>query len=410
MNTEVVENPGVEPGREEDHLVHEVVGPALTPVQTGSALAMGVIALVVSGSMPLLLGALATDGRLPVTRIGDTAMVESLAMAATNALFSSMVKPARMRLIGMASIAALAVINLAMIFASGYGVIGLRALAGIPEGILLWFTIGMIVRSSTPERWAGVYYTGLTLAELGLAFAFTAVVVPRYHADGAFVLAAILIGLCAPLPLLGLDRYAVLPDGSSRAGAPPPRGWVALSATFLFTAGLTGVAIYFVPLAKQANLSAQVAGFAITASLAVQSVGSAMAPALAGRIHYFAVLMFTGVVVLASWASFMGTPPAWLFIAAAMAIGFVALFSSPFQVPMLIEADPSRRAAAQSGGVGLLGGAAGPFLASRAVGEHDVHGVIYLGAVLMAIAMATYIYLRLTSAKAAAAAAALAAT
>jgi len=403
MSTEVVENPGIEPGREEDHLVHEAVGPALTPVQTGVALAMGVIALVVSGSMPLLLGALAADGRLPVARIGDTAMVESLAMALTNAIFSSAVKPARMRLIGVVSILALAAIDFSMIFVSGWGVIGLRALAGAPEGILLWFTIGMIVRSTTPERWAGVYYTGLTLAELGLAAAFTAVVVPKFHADGAFILAAILIAVCAPLPFLGLDRYAVLPDGSSKAGAPPPRGWVALSATFLFTAGLTGVAIYFVPLAQQAHLSAQVAGVAITASLGVQIVGSAMATALAGRVHYFLVLMFTIVVVLASWASFMAMPPAWLFIAAAMAIGFVALFSSPFQVPMLIEADPTRRAAAQSGGVGLLGGAAGPFLASRAVGDHDVHGVVYLGAVLMIVAMAIYIYLRLTAGKSAAA-------
>ncbi len=403
MSTEVAENPGLEPGRGEDHLVHEVVGPALTPVQTGVGLGMGVIALVVSGSMPLLLGALAADGRLPVSRIGDTAMVESLAMAATNALFSSMVKPARMRLIGLVRIIALAMINLSMIFASGYGVMALRALAGVPEGILLWFTIGIIVRSATPERWAGVYYTGLTLAELGLAGAFTAVVVPNYHANGAFILAAALILMCAPLPFLGLDRYAVLPDGSSRAGAPPPRGWIALSATFLFTAGLTAVAIYFVPLAKQANLSAQVAGLAITASLAVQILGSAMATALAGRISYFIVLMFTGVVVFASWACFMGMPPAWLFIAAAMAIGFVALFSSPFQVPMLIEADPTRRAAAQSGGVGLLGGAAGPFLASRAAGDNDVHGVVILGAVLLAAAMAIYIYLRVrTRARAAA--------
>jgi hypothetical protein len=70
---------------------------------------------------------------------------------------------------------------------------------------------------------------------------------------------------------------------------------------------------------------------------------------------------------------------------------------------MLIEADSSRKAAAQSGGVGLLGGAAGPFLASRAVGDHDVHGVIYLCAVLMAAALLIYIYLRLSASPSAAA-------
>jgi hypothetical protein len=91
-------------------------------------------------------------------------------------------------------------------------------------------------------------------------------------------------------------------------------------------------------------------------------------------------------------------------IAGAMAIGFVALFSAPFKVPMLIEADPSRSAAAQSGGVGLLGGAIGPFLASRVIAGHGVEAVLALGAVMLIAALLILSTLHLTRVRPAAAA------
>jgi hypothetical protein len=376
-------------------------GPSnLPPLQTTGALIMGVAGLLLSGPMPLLLGALAGEGHIPLERIGDTAMAEALAMAATNAAFSAYVPARRIRPIGALALLILAAIDLATGWAHGWGVVGVRALAGVPEGILLWILIGMVVRSKRPERWSGVYFTGLTLSGLGLTAALTGIVLPRFHAIGAFAVAAGLIALCAPLAMLCPREYAALPSGATRAGAPPPRGWLALSVTFLFNASIAGVAIYFVPLAKQAGLSAAIAGLAITASLGVQIVGSAMATALAGRIRYYGVLLATGGVVLASWAVFAATPPAWLFVAGAMAIGFVALFSAPFQVPMLIEADPSRSAAAQSGGVGLLGGAIGPFLASRVIAGHDARAVLALGAVMLIAALFILSTLHLTRGRA----------
>ena len=65
------------------------------------------------------------------------------------------------------------------------------------------------------------------------------------------------------------------------------------------------------------------------------------------------------------WWLFGQHIPAWLFVAANAVGGFTGLFLSPFLVPMTIEADPSRRAAVQSGAAQLIGGAMGPLLASR---------------------------------------------
>jgi hypothetical protein len=64
---------------------------------------------------------------------------------------------------------------------------------------------------------------------------------------------------------------------------------------------------------------------------------------------------------------------------------------------MTIEADPSRRAAVQSGAAQLLGGALGPFLASMVVDEHHSRGALYLGGALMLAGMAIIAWLHFTT-------------
>ena len=89
--------------------------------------------------------------------------------------------------------------------------------------------------------------------------------------------------------------------------------------------------------------------------------------------------------------------PAWLFIAANAAAGIFGLFLAPFLVPMTIEADPSRRAAVQSGAAQLIGGAMGPLLASRVVGAGSVHGALWLGAGLTLAGLAVVAWLHFTA-------------
>lgn len=381
-----------------DHLVHEVVGPPLSGMEAGVAIAFGVVSLLLAGSVPLLLGALADEGRLAVTAIGDTAMAEALSMGLATGLAGAFLKPVRLRLIGFLATLAVAALDLAMLKASGVGVLAIRALAGVPEGLMLWITIGMIARTETPERWAGVFFSASTLTQFGLAAGLTTVVLPRFHAAGGFLVGAALIALCAPMALLARDRYAALPNTQAgESGAPPARGWIALVGTVLFAGSAGAVGVYITPIAHHAGLAAGVAGIALTASLAVQVLGSALATAAAGRLHYFGVFMVSTLIVLAGWAVYLTAPPAWLFIAATMATGFVGLFATPFLVPMTIEADPSRRAAVQSGGAQLFGSALGPFLASRVVGEWGVAGDLILGAALAVVALAIFGVLHLTA-------------
>jgi len=97
------------------------------------------------------------------------------------------------------------------------------------------------------------------------------------------------------------------------------------------------------------------------------------------------VISALGLVL--GWALFDFHVSALVFVAANSCVGFMGLFIGPFIVPMTIEADPSLRAAMQSAGAQVLGGAIGPLFASFVVGDRDVHGSIFLGVALVAAGM-----------------------
>ena len=182
-------------------------------------------------------------------------------------------------------------------------------------------------------------------------------------------------------------------------GAPPFRGWIALGATLIYVSANGAVSVYLQPLAHQAGLNADIARTALWTSLIAQTLGGAAATALAGRVRYFTVFLITSATLLAVWYVYSLHSPAWLFMLANAAAGLVALFLGPFLVPMTIDADPSRRAAMQSGAAQLLGGAMGPALASLVVSERDVHAVLWLGAALLLAGLAVVVWLRFTPAR-----------
>jgi len=380
----------------DDHLVHDAVGRPLTGREAASALGVGINSLLVLGVQPVLLGSLVDEHRLSASGIGQAAMLELLAMGVATALAGMALKPERLKAIAFATSLALAAVDVATMGAGGVGVLALRTAAGALEGVLLWITVGMIARTETPERWAGVFFTTQTIAQLALAVALALLIMPRFGANGGFAALAVgsLLGL-APA-VFTPSRYAPLPVAPGEGGAPPPRGWAALAATLIFVASAGAVSVYLQPIAHQAGLDAGVARTALWVSLAAQVAGGAAATALAGRVRYFTVFLITSAIYLAVWYLFALRMPAWLFIGVNALAGFAGLFLAPFLVPMIIDADPSRRAAIQSGAAQLLGGAMGPWLASMMVGERDVHAVLWLGAGLMLAGLAGVAALRFT--------------
>ena len=380
-----------------DHLVHEAVGPSLTGVQAGATIGVGVNSLLFAGIMPVLLGALADEHRLTASGIGLTATTEALAMGLSTAAMGLIRRPERLRLIAVAASLSLAALNLAATGAAGGGLMALRGVTGAVEGVLLWITVSMISRTVTPERWAGAFFTSQTLTQLLLALALSFVIAPLWGANGVFLSLAVLAVVGVIPALLSPTRFAPLPVAAGESETPPPRGWAALAATLIFVSAAGAVGVYLQPLAHESGLDAGVARTAVWVSLAAQVVGGALATALAGRVRYFTVFLMTTAAYLAVWALYARPLSAGLFIGANAVAGLFGLFLGPFLVPMTIDADPSRRAAMQSGAAQLLGGALGPLLASRVVGERDVHGVLWLGAGLLLTGLAAVAWLRFTT-------------
>jgi MFS family permease len=356
--------------------------------------------LLVLGIFPVLLGALADEHRLSASGIGLTATTETLCMGVCTGVMGLVRRPRRLRLISIAASLSMAALDLLSTQASDMPLMALRGAAGAVEGVLLWISVSMIARTVTPERWAGAFFTAQTLAQALLAFALALSIVPRFGANGAFVALAI-VGLAGvPAALMGPSRFAPLPVAPGQSETPPLRGWIALGATLVFVSAAGAVAVYLQPLAHEASLSSEVVRTAVWLSLTAQVAGGALATALAGRVRYFTVFMMTTAVYLAAWALFARPIPAWLFIAANAAAGLFGLVLGPFLVPMTIDADPTRRAAMQSGAAQLLGGALGPLLASRVVGDRDVHGVLWLGVGLLMSGLVVVAWLRFTTRRA----------
>jgi hypothetical protein len=380
-----------------DHLVHEAVGPSIGGRDAAATIGVGVNSLLVLGVLPVLLGSLVDEHRLTNAGIGQIASLELLAMAASTAACGAFLKAERLRLIGVACSVGLAIANLCTATASGVLLFPLRAVAGGIEGVLLWITVSMIARTVTPERWAGVFFAAQTFGQLVLALALAMWVMPRFGASGGYVALAVASLLGVAPAIFTPHRFAPLPLPPGEGGMPPFRGWLALLATVVFVAAGGAVSIYLQPLAHEAGLGADVARSANWVSLIAQVLGAGLATLLAGRVRYFTVFVAVTASTLVVWL-ILGRPgPGWLFIAANGVWGLTSLFLAPFLVPFTIDADPSRRAALQSGAAQLLGGALGPLMASLFVSDAEVRGSLWLGGAMLLVGLAGVAGLRFTN-------------
>jgi hypothetical protein len=364
------------------------IGERPTPLQLGVILFVGVCGVMIAGLQPLLLGTLAQEGRITAAQLGHAATAELLLMGAASAYAGARWKPERLRAIGLVSALALAALNVATAWANGETITSIRAVAGVPSGILIWITVAMIARSPTPERWAGIYLTIQTLAQFVLAAALAAWVISRSGANGGFVALAVMCVISAVAALALPNRFAPLVADNASSNMPTARGFVALAAPFLWMAFIVGVWVYAEPLSRQAGHAPTVAGVAVSVSLACQVLGGATATLLAGRLRWFPTLMFCALLNVGCLLAFAALPSESLYLLTSGVFGFLWLFSLPFMVPMTIAADPTRRAAVLVGGAELAGGSLGPLFASFVVSDVDVRGALGFGAVALAVTVA----------------------
>ncbi|VVT14374.1 conserved membrane hypothetical protein [Sphingomonas sp. EC-HK361] len=359
-----------------------------TVAQRIAVLAVGVVGVLIPGLQPQLLGALAAEGRVSESLLGHVATAELLAMGIAAGGAGFVLPITRLRATAAAVILLVAALDALTPGISGAALVAIRAVVGLGEGVLIWLAIGLIVRAAEPARWSGVYLAIQTLAQFAVATLLGLYVIPAAGSAGGFQA----LGIATVLGLIAVPwlprRYAPLVrDDAANAAPIPARGFMALAGVLVYLAFVVAVWVYVEPLARERAIPAGTIAVIAPLSLAMQVVGAGAATMLAGHVPALPTLVAVGAVNLLL-LFVIGTPPsAGAFLAATSVFGFLWLFAMPFQVPAVIAADPSRRAAALIGGAQLVGSSLGPFTAALLIGDGATGAVLWFGAASIIVAM-----------------------
>ncbi|KQS46990.1 MULTISPECIES: MFS transporter [unclassified Sphingomonas] len=349
-----------------------------------AAFVVGVYGVLMAGLAPLLLGTLVAEGHLTAAQLGLAATAELVTMGLAAGAAGFLTERVAPRMLALASVVAIIVLDVATASATGGTVILLRALAGAPSGMLVGIVTAMIVRSAQPARQAGMYLTIQTVAQLACA-ALISGLVAQHHgaATGFFAIAA--LGLPVAIVAMGTPVRLAPFAANLGMGLPDIRGWLALAAAFCFFAGILGIWIYIEPLAHQAGLSSGTGGLAVVLALAGQVAGGVLGAATVQRWPCRFVLIGATAALIVAAAIFATLPGQTAFLATAIGFGMLWAFASPYFTRLLIDVDPTHRAAMLGSAALLLGCATGPSVAALSVSDGDVRGCLTLGTGLLIV-------------------------
>ncbi len=361
-----------------------------TPRHLASALLLGSIALLILGLQPILLGQLVTKHVITMEGVGIVAMGEIVTLGLGVVLGDALLPLPRHRLITVIAALLAAALDAATCLAAGDGQItALRAAAGLAEGVLVWVTTSVIVRSPKPDRLAAVFMVVQTLSQSGMAALLAALVVPRAGWQGGFaVLAAVSLLPC--LLANGLPaRLAPLHAESSRGVAWSVATILPLAIAFLQMAAIGSLWAYLEPLGKAVGFDDQGSEAVISGVLAMQVAGGLVATFAVRRLGArLALTAGSAILATAAFAVSQLPPGSLVVFSMLMAVfGFTWLFVMPFQVGLAFRVDPSGRVAVLVPAMQLLGSAIGPLIASFTVTGDEAGPVPLVSGIFAVLAM-----------------------
>jgi DHA1 family inner membrane transport protein len=352
---------------------------ALTRALIGTVIALAVGAGIITSLQPVLLGAMMAAGRLTITQLGRAATAELVGMALMATIASAWFRPRRLRLLAVFVILVAACANILTLFASGNFIIAARFLCGCSSGVLLWLFMSMTVRTTTPERVVGIYIAAVSAVAFCLVTFFAEFMIPRFGPNGGFACLLVLNAIMAVLALLVPDRLSDLPKPAVAGRVlPSGRALASLAATGAYQAGLIALWVYIVPLSARIGIPAGTISLGIDFAIIFQVVGGLSAAAVGHRASYVTVLTLCSAAALLTLAGLghgLVTPA---YLAALSVVGFIWMFGTPYAMPMIIAADPSRRCALFSTPVQLAGCALGPLAASFVVSPDSVAPALFV--------------------------------
>jgi MFS family permease len=171
----------------------------------------------------------------------------------------------------------------------------------------------------------------------------------------------------------------------------------------LIYAYFLGLFAYLTQLGAQAKLTEEQSGYAVALAVGVSILGSGAAAVVAKRLSYLTAFLVCLPANAVALLIFGRMPDLLVFFAASGLFGFFWGFLMPFQMPFVIESDPSRRASLLAPGIQSVGAAAGPLICSFFVTNSETRGALYvcaaflLGTLVIAASLHTHRLLKTRS-------------
>ncbi|TXT37561.1 MAG: major facilitator superfamily protein [Comamonadaceae bacterium] len=357
--------------------------PELTLGQIFAALAVGTIAVLMIGVQPILLGELVEAKQVSLEGVGIVAMGEIVTLGLGVVLGDAVLPWSRLKLITIVAAVLASSLDMLTLLAVGDGQLtAVRMAAGLAEGILIWGTTGVVVRTSNPARLSGIFFVVQTIAQAALGAALANLVIPHAGWKGGFMLLGGLTLLPCVLAFWQPPRLAPLASKVASGFRWSASTVLPLLVVFMQMATLGSFWAYLEPLGKAAGLDAQAAQTLIAGVLVMQVVGGIVATV---AVRHLAVVpaLVAGSVVLALITTTVYQLPsgsALNFSIACAVFGFVWLFLLPFHIGLAFRADPSGRLSVLVPAAQLLGSAFGPLMASLVVQGEDATAVPMISA------------------------------
>lgn len=358
--------------------------------QVAAALSIGTIAILMVGIQPILLGELVDARQVTLEGVGIVAMGEIIALGLGVILGDTLLAGAWLKPATIVAALFAVIFDLLTLNASGdVPMFCMRAAAGLAEGILVWGTTGVVVRTANPARISAVFFVTQTLAQAVFGAVLANAVIPAHGWQGGFVALAALTLLPCILAFWQPVRLAPLASPMVSGFRWSAGTIVPLLIVFVQMASLGSFWAYLEPLGKVAGLDARAAQTMISGVLVMQVLGGSVAAWAVRRLPVRGALASASLVLFAIAMAVHQLPAgsALVFVLLCAMFGFVWLFFLPFHIGLAFRADSSGRLAGLVPAAQLLGSAFGPLMASFLVDNEDVSKVPLASAAFAAIAL-----------------------
>jgi MFS transporter, DHA1 family, inner membrane transport protein len=350
--------------------------------EVAAALAVGCVALLMLGLQPALLGTLIEQQRISMEGVGIVAMGEIFSLGIGIVLAEKWLPLHRIRPVAVIGSVLLVAINLLTLTVRGDAACAaVRVAAGLLEASLFWITTVVIVRSSKPDRLAGIFLTAQTLTQALVALALARLPLHALGWQAGFV---VLAAMCL-MPLLVTSRLPRQVGSHTDAIMPSVvslRGFFALLVPFAHLSAIGTLWAYLEPLSKSAGVVDGNADALVALTLLMQVIGGSVAAVAVRRWRIAPTLAISAAALAAIGLAIhrLPSPDPWGFTALCGAFGFVWLFQMPFHIRLAFDIDPRGRIALLVPAAQLLGSGFGPLAASFSVHGDDVRHIPLISA------------------------------